>query len=312
MTWRVGAAFAALCVIWGLPYFFIKLALAEVPPIGVAWGRIALGAAFLLPVAWKRGSLGQIRAHKGAVCAFAFCELIGPFVLIALGESWVSSSLTGILIATVPLMMIVLAPLFGVHEPLGARRLIGLVVGLVGVVTLLGLWSRGSGDVPSGDDAVSGVLGWVGVGCIVISTVGYACGGLIVQRHLKGVDEMGAVAASLVIATVVLLPGAIVWPPTHVPSPLVLTSIAVLGIVCSALALSLCFYIIHHIGAARMAVVTYVNPAVAVLLGVVVLHESFGKGTVLGLALILLGSWLATHSGKPKESSVKEAVTGAP
>jgi drug/metabolite transporter (DMT)-like permease len=300
MTWRVGVAFAALCVIWGLPYFFIKLALAEVPPIGVAWGRIALGAAFLLPVAWQRGSLGQIRAHKGAVCAFAFCELIGPFVLIALGESWVSSSLTGILIATVPLMMIVLAPLFGVHEPLGARRLIGLVVGLVGVVTLLGL------------DAVSGVLGWVGVGCIVISTVGYACGGLIVQRHLKGVDEMGAVAASLVIATVVLLPGAILWPPTHVPSPLVLISIAVLGVICSALALSLFFYVIHHIGAPRTAVVTYVNPAVATFLGVVVLHESFGKGTVLGLALILLGSWLATHSGKPKESSVKEAVTGAP
>ena len=300
MTWRVGAAFAALCVIWGLTYFFINLALAEVPPIGVAWGRIALGAAFLLPVAWKRGSLEQIRAHKGAVCAFAFCELIGPFVLIALGESWVSSSLTGILIATVPLMMIVLAPLFGVHEPLGARRLIGLVVGLVGVVTLLGL------------DAVSGVLGWVGVGCIVISTVGYACGGLIVQRHLKGVDEMGAVAASLVIATVVLLPGALLWPPTHVPSPLVLTSIAVVGVICSALALSLFFYVIHHIGAPRTAVVTYVNPAVATFLGVVVLHESFGKGTVLGLALILLGSWLATHSGKPKESSVKEAVPGAP
>jgi drug/metabolite transporter (DMT)-like permease len=300
MTWRVGAAFAALCVIWGLPYFFIKLALAEVPPIGVAWGRIALGAAFLLPVALKRGSLGQLRAHKGPVFAFAFCELIGPFVLIALGESWVSSSLTGILISTVPLMMIVLAPLFGVHEPLGARRLVGLVIGLLGVVTLLGL------------DAVNGVLGWIGVGCIVIASVGYACGGLIVQRYLKGLDEMGAVAASLGIATVVLLPGALMWPPAHVPSLLVLTYIAVLGIVCSALALSLAFYIIHHIGAARMGVVTYVNPAVAVILGVVILHEPFGKGTVLGLALILLGSWLATHSGKPKESSDNEVVTGAP
>jgi drug/metabolite transporter (DMT)-like permease len=300
MTWRVGAAFAALCVIWGLPYFLIKVALTEVPPIGVAWGRIALGAAFLLPIAWKRGSLRQIGAHKGAVCAFAFCELIGPFVLIALGESWVSSSLAGILIATVPLMMIVIAPLFGVHESLGARRLAGVVIGLVGVVTLLGL------------DAVNGVLGWIGVGCIVIATAGYACGALIIQRYLHGVDEMGAVATSLGIATVVLLPGAIIWLPTHVPSPLVLTSIAVLGIVCSALALSLAFYIIRHIGAARMAVVTYVNPAVAVFLGIVVLHEPFGKGTVLGLALILLGSWLATHSGKPKESSVKEAVTGAP
>ena len=300
MSWRVGVAFAALCVIWGLPYFFIKVALTEVPPIGVAWGRIALGALFLLPVAWKRGSLGQLLAHKGAILAFAFCELIGPFVLIALGESWVSSSLAGILIATVPLMVIVLAPLFGVHEPVSARRSIGMVIGLVGVVTLLGL------------DAVNGVLGWVGVGCIVVSTLGYACGALIIQRHLKGVDEIGAVAASLGIATVVLLPGALLWPPAHMPSALVLTSIAVLGIVCSDVALLLAFYIIHHIGAARMGVVTYVNPAVAVVLGVVILHEPFGKGTVLGLALILLGSWLATHSGKPKDSSVKDAVTGAP
>jgi drug/metabolite transporter (DMT)-like permease len=296
MTWRVGAAFAALCVIWGVPYFFIKVALTEVPPIGVAWGRIALGAAFLLPVAWKRGALGQLSAHKGAVCAFAFAELIIPFVLISLGERWVSSSLTGILIAAVPLIMIVLAPLFGVHEPLGARRLIGLLTGLLGVVVLLGL------------DTVSGTLGWLGVGCIVISTVCYACGGLIVQRYLTGVDEMGAVAASLVFATLVLLPGAIWWAPSKVPSPLVLTSIAVLGVVCSALALSLAFYLIARIGAARMAVVTYVNPAVAAVLGVVVLHESFGKGAILGLALILLGSWLATHSGKPKQATVKRGT----
>ena len=139
MKWRVGLTFAALCVIWGLPYFFIKLALTEVAPIGVAWARIALGATVLLPVAWKRGVLSEVLQHKRAVCAFAFAELVGPFFLIALGERWVSSSFAGILIATVPLMVIVLAPLFGVHEALGRRRLSGLVIGFVGVVTLLGL-----------------------------------------------------------------------------------------------------------------------------------------------------------------------------
>jgi drug/metabolite transporter (DMT)-like permease len=283
MTWRGRVTFALLCVIWGLPYFFIKLAVAEVSPAVVAWARLALGAAVLLPVAWKRGSLSAVRSHKRAVCAFALAELVGPFFFISLGEKWVSSSFTGILIATVPLSVILLGPVFGVHERLSARRLVGLVVGLLGVVALLGL------------DLVQGPLGWAGVACVVIATVGYATGSLIVQRHLSGVDELGAVAASLGVATVVLLPAAAVSAPASLPSTLVLTSLAVLGVVCTALALWLYFFLIAQIGAARAAVITYVNPAVAALLGVAVLHESFGPGSVLGLALILLGSWLATH-----------------
>ncbi|HEY0340566.1 MAG TPA: DMT family transporter, partial [Steroidobacteraceae bacterium] len=251
MRWRVGGTFAALCVLWGLPYFFIKLALTEVPPIGVAWARIAFGAAALLPVAWHRGSLRGLGSHKLTILVFAFAELIVPFVLISLGERWVSSSLAGILIATVPMMVVLLSPMFGVHESLSVRRLIGLGVGLGGVVTLLGL------------DLVDGMLGWVGVGCVALATVGYAAGSLIVQRHLSGVDELGAVAASLGVATLVLMPAAIWLTPLRVPSPLVLTSLVVLGVVCSALALSLFFFLIAQIGAARAAVITYVNPAVA-------------------------------------------------
>jgi drug/metabolite transporter (DMT)-like permease len=286
MTWRVGLTFGVLCVIWGLPYFFIKLALTEVPPVGVAWARIALGAAVLLPVAWKRGTLPAVLQHKRAVCAFAFAELVGPFFLISLGERWVSSSFAGILIATVPLMVIVLAPLFGLHESLSRRRLLGLVIGFVGVVTLLGL------------DVLDGPLGWIGAACIVIATVGYATGSLIVQRYLHGVDELGAIAASLVVATAVLLPAAALNAPGTVPSHLVLGSLVVLGVVCTAMALWLYFFLITHIGAARAAVITYVNPAVAALLGVFILHESFGLGSALGLALILMGSWLATHRGQ--------------
>jgi len=115
VTWRVGVAFAALCVVWGLPYFFIKLALTELPPVSVVWARIALGAVVLVPLAWKRGALRGLGGHKGAVVAFAFAELIVPFILISVGERWVSSSLTGMLIATVPMTVILLSPLFGVH-----------------------------------------------------------------------------------------------------------------------------------------------------------------------------------------------------
>jgi drug/metabolite transporter (DMT)-like permease len=299
VRWRVGGTFAALCVIWGVPYFFIKVALTEVPPLGVAWARIALGAMVLLPVAWHRGSLRGLGLHKRPVLAYAFAELVIPFALISVAEQWVSSSLAGILIATVPMMVILLSPLFGVRERLSVRRLCGLVIGLVGVVTLLGL------------DAVDGVLGWVGVACIVLATLGYAIATLIVQRHLAGADELGAVATSLGIATIVLLPTTLWSLPARVPSLLVLTSLVVLGVVCSALALWLFVYLIAQIGAARAAVITYVNPAVAALLGVMVLHEPFGPGAVLGLALILLGSWLATHSVKPKVLPVKETVSGA-
>jgi drug/metabolite transporter (DMT)-like permease len=298
MSWRVGATFAALCVIWGLPYFFIKLAVAEMPPVIVAWGRITLGAMVLLPVAWRRGSLRGLGRHKIAVLAFAVVELVIPFSMLSVGEQWVSSSLTGILIATVPLIVLILSPLFGIREPLGARRLVGLVIGLAGVVVLLGL------------DTVSGVSGWIGVGCIMVATVCYACGALIVQRFFKDADGLGAVAASLGVAALLLLPAAVYWAPSRMPSWLGLSYIAILGAVCSAVALSLFFWLIAHLGAARTAVVTYINPAIAALLGVVVLHESFGKGGVLGLALILLGSWLGTHNGKPREvtaSTVSEA-----
>jgi drug/metabolite transporter (DMT)-like permease len=286
MTWRLGLTFGALCIIWGLPYFFIKIALAETSPAVVAWARIALGAVILLPIAWRRGTLPGVLKHKSAVCAFAFAELVGPFFLISLGERWVSSSFAGVVIAAVPMMVVVIAPLFGVHESLSSRRLLGLLMGFFGVVALLGF------------DVVGGTLGWVGAACVLVSTVGYAIGSLIVQRYLSDVDELGAIALSLVIATAVLAIPAVLTFPDKLPSPPVLASLAILGVVCTATALFLYFFLIARIGAARASVITYVNPAVAASLGVLVLHESFSAGSVLGLVLILLGSWLATHGPK--------------
>src|ERR1044072_6667898 len=121
MTWRAWATFATLCAICGLPYFFIRRALQDLSPVCVAWGRITLAAIVLVPIAWRRGALQRAFAHKWAVTAFAVAELVVPFSLIAMGEQWISSSLTGILIATVPLTVVIIAPLFGVKERLAAR-----------------------------------------------------------------------------------------------------------------------------------------------------------------------------------------------
>jgi drug/metabolite transporter (DMT)-like permease len=289
--WRAWLAFGALGVIWGIPYFFIKLAVQELSPFVVAWGRVALATLILLPIAWHRGSLRSLGSHKAAVLAFALAEFVIPFSAISIGERWIDSSVTGILIATVPLTIALISRFFGLHEPLGATRLSGLLLGLVGVAALVGLGT------------ISGVDGWTGVACMLLATLGYAVGPLIVQRHLGSVDSFGPVAASLLVSSIVLLPFAIYSFPSQLPSALALTSMAVLGAICTALAMLLLFYLISQAGASRASVITYINPAVATLLGVLVLHEHLGIGGVIAFALILLGSWLATRGARRRAAA---------
>lgn len=282
-NWRGWAAFVALGVLWGVPYFFIKLAVREVSPFVVAWGRIALAAMILLPLAWRRGGLAAMRGRALPLLALAVTEFAIPYPAISLGERWVSSSVTGILIATTPLTISALSRFFGVHERLAGWRLIGLALGLAGVVGLLGL------------GGVEGPLGWAGVGCMLIAILGYASGGLIIQRYFSGVEPTAPVGLSLGIAALLLLAPALLSTPARWPSTLALCSIVILGVVCTATAMLLMFYLISHAGAARASVITYINPAVASLLGVLILHEHLGLGGMLAFALILLGSWLATR-----------------
>jgi drug/metabolite transporter (DMT)-like permease len=296
VNWRGWMAFAALGIIWGFPYFFIKLAVQELSPFVVAWGRVALGTLILLPIAWQRGALRTLSAHKAAVCAFAVAEFIIPFSAISFGERWISSSVTGILIATVPLTIALISRFFGLHEPLGIVRLTGLGLGFVGVAALLGLGT------------VTGLKGWGGVACMLLATTGYAIGPLIVQRHFGDMDSFGPVAASLAVSSIVLLPFAIYTFPAHMPSTLALSSIAVLGAICTALAMLLLFFLIGQAGASRASVITYINPAVATLLGVTLLHERLGVGGVTAFVLILLGSWLATRGAANRRRASGEVI----
>src|SRR5689334_18272586 len=156
MTARVWLAFIAICFIWGTPYFFIKHAIHELSPVWVAWGRLVCASLLLIPVALWRGQLHGMVKHWRIIIVFALVELVGPFFLIAQGERWISSSLAGILLAGVPMIVLIVSPLMGVHERVSKRQVIGLVTGLIGVVALLGF------------DTLEGVYGWIGAACILL------------------------------------------------------------------------------------------------------------------------------------------------
>jgi drug/metabolite transporter (DMT)-like permease len=296
MSWRGWTAFVALGIIWGLPYFFIKIALEEVSPLVLAFSRTLLAAAILLPIAWRRGALSSLSGHKGPIVVFGLVEFAIPFSLISLGERWISSSVTGILIAMVPFSIALIQRFFGIREALGPWRIVGLVTGFVGVAALLGTGS------------ISGSLGWVGVGCMLLSTLCYATGPLIIQRHLRGLDSIGPLAASLFVASLILLIPAAVDFPSRLPSGRAIASIVVLGVMCTAVAMLLMFYLVRHAGASRASVITYINPVVAVLLGVWVLDEHLGVGGFVAFTLILFGSWLATR-GAPHGDAEASAAT---
>ena len=287
MSTRGWALFAAASVIWGIPYLFIKIAVDELSPSVVAWSRLALAAAVLLPVAWKLGALRGLRERWRILTVFAAVEMAVPWPLLGFGEVHISSSLAAILVATVPLFVALLATRFDHSERPTLTRFVGMLIGLAGVVALVGIDIGGKGDELLGALAI-----------LVVAFL-YAIGPMIVKRRLSDVDPLGPVAASLGIAALLVTPLALVSLPDSTPSADTFASIAVLGLVCSALGFLVFFRLIAEIGPGRATVITYINPVVALALGVVVLDESVTTGVVVGLLLILAGSWLSTDGRLP-------------
>lgn len=303
MSPRAWSLFTAVSLVWGVPYLFIKIAVnGGMPPLVLAWGRIMLAAAILLALAWHAGVMGQLRGRARGLIAYAVIELCIPFPLIATGERHVASSLAAIIIASVPLLVALLAIRLDQDERTTGPRLVGLVVGLVGVVLLVGV------------DASGSLRSLLGAGAVLIAAVGYAGGPLILKRSLGGLDPRATMGACLAIAGLILTPFAALDAPEHLPSGGAVASTVVLGVVCTALAFFLMALLIAEVGPARAVVVTYVNPVVAVVLGVALLGERPGAGAIAGLLLILAGSWLATGgrppSGVRRLSRTRSAAAG--
>jgi drug/metabolite transporter (DMT)-like permease len=283
--------FVGLSLIWGIPYLLIKVAVRELTPASLVFLRTAIGATLLLPVAIGRGNLRALLPRWRPLLLFTAVELAVPWFLLSDAERRVSSSLAGLVVASVPLLGALLARLSGGHEPLGGRRLTGLAVGLVGVVALLGL------DVGGGD-----ALAVVELALVVL---GYALGPLVVSRALADLPTLDVVAASLGLCALVYAPVGIAQLPSTMPAPSVIGALIGLGVLCTALAFLLFFRLIAEVGPVRATVITYVNPAVAVAAGVTLLGEPLTAGTLAGFVLILAGSWFATGSSRREPPALR-------
>jgi drug/metabolite transporter (DMT)-like permease len=272
--------FCALCVIWGIPYLLIRVAVRELTPATLVFLRTAPVAVLMAPFALRRGRLAQLLARWRWIVGYTVVEIAVPWLLLAHAEERLSSSIAGLLIAAVPLLGAVVYRLTGTAERLTRRRLAGLALGFVGVAALVGFDSAG-GHQPR---AVVEVL---------IVALCYATGPLIISRRLADLPGLSVVAASLAISAAIYAPLGLSEFPASLSGETI-AAVATLAMVCTALAFALFFALIVEVGPARATVITYVNPLVAVLLGVVFLAEPLTAGIAVGLPLILGGSVLAT------------------
>jgi len=273
--------FTAMGVIWGIPYLLIKVAVDELSPSTLVLARTALATVILLPVALARGRLPEVLRSWRPVVAFAVVEIMAPWLLLGVAEQHLSSSLTGLLIAGVPLVGAVLAVVTRSDDRLDRRRVAGLLLGFAGVAALVG-FEVGGGDVGA-------------VLAVAVVAVCYAVGPLILSRWLSHLPGLGVITMSLALTALVYLPLGVAQAPSSWPSTKVVLAVCGLAVVCTAVAFLVFFALIAEIGPTRSTVITYVNPAVAVLLGVTLLDESFTAATAVGFVLILAGSVLATR-----------------
>ena len=294
MTRRGFILFALLGVAWGIPYLLIKIAVGQLDPAMLVFARMGLAAVVLLPIAAVRGDLAPVLRRWRPLLAFTVIEIAIPWVLLGHAEQRLSSSLTGLLLAAVPLVGAVLGWVTRTDR-LDWRRSLGLLIGIGGVAALVGL------DLGRGD-----VLALVQV---LLVAVCYAIGPFIQNRYLADLSGLGVIATALLLTAIGYgVPAALQWPHQWPPAEAIV-AVVVLGVVCTAVAFLLFFQLIDTIGPTRATVITYLNPAVAVALGIVFLDEPFTRGIVVGFVLVLLGSALATRRSRTAAPSVSAETT---
>jgi drug/metabolite transporter (DMT)-like permease len=283
MSRRAWLSFIALGVIWGLPYFFIRIAVRELEPGTLIFLRTGLASVVLLPIAIRRRRWRELRGHLLALVGYTAGEMAIPWLLLGNAEQRVTSSFTGLVIAIVPLIAAGIAVLLGA-ERLSRRRLFGLLLGISGVVVLVGVDVRGT--------SLSAVFE------LIACSVGYAAAPALVNRKLSDVPVFEIVWASVLLTALAYLPFGVTHLPAHLHAE-VAWSIVALALVCTLLGFMFFFALIRTIGPARAVVVTYINPAVALMLGVLALNEPFTLGLAIGFPIILVGSVLGTWSPRP-------------
>lgn len=287
---------------WGASYLFIKVALEDgLAPGVIVFARVALAAAVLLPLAARLGALEGIRGKLVPVLLLALMQVVAPFTLITLGEREISSSLTGILVATAPIFTFLLAFALTGEERPRPLSLGGVGVGIMGVALLLGV------DTGGGAGALVGGL------LIVLATTGYALGAWYLKRNFAGAEPVGVLAGTMTASSLVTLPLALLDLPGEVPGLDALASVVALGALGTGISFLFFYSLVASEGPARASLVAYVAPAFSVVYGVTLLDESFTFTTAAGLLLIVGGSWLAAEGRPPwraRSGSRRQLATG--
>lgn len=287
MTRRSWTLLVALAAIWGASYLLIKIGGRDLSPPMIAFGRIAFGAAVLVPLALRAGAMRDLGGLWSVIVVVAIAQVAAPFLLIALGEEEISSSLAGILVGSAPIFTALLAIFFAQEERSQGPQLLGVMIGLGGLILLLGLDVGGSGPELLGGLAV------------VLAGLGYAIAGLLAKRRLGRVAPLGIAAIVLGVSTVLSLPAAMLTLPDGMPGAGPVAAIIALGVIGTGIAFAIFYELIATIGPAKTFLVTYMAPIFAVAYGVVLLDEEFGLVTLGGLVLILAGSYLAAGGKSP-------------
>ena len=288
-----------MAVLWGIPYLLIRVAVRQLDPGVLVLARTAPASLLMIPWVIRQKSVGLMRAHFKWITIFGVVEFGVPWFLMSTAERHITSSLTSLIICAVPLFAVVAGRFTPSPEPIGARRIAGLVAGAVGVALLVGL------------DLKGGSLKWIGL--MLGVCVGYAIGPHILATKLREVPGPAVVCGATGVVALAWAPYSFFHWPAHVAAT-TWTSIAVLSVLCTVAAFLVFYELIKEAGSNRSVVVVYSNTAIAVLLGVVGLHEPFTLGFALGFPLIVVGSYLATsvarrshdHAGRDAHLAVHE------
>ena len=298
MNRRAWLLMALLAALWGASYLFIKVGLEDgVDPVFIVFARIALGAIVLVPLAMRGVGLTQMRGLAGPILLLAIVQVVLPFALITFGERHITSALTGILVSSAPIFTALIAARFDDEERPHGIATAGVAMGIIGVVLLFGV------DLSGDAQALAGGL------MVVLASVGYAVGSLYLKHRLRGAPPVGVAASTMLAGTIVLLPFVPFTLPAHGLELQTVGALLALGAGGTGIAFAIYFTLIAEIGPGRASLVAYIAPGFAVFYGVTLLSEPLTAGAILGLILILAGSWVAAEGRWPGQP---RAIPAAP
>ena len=283
MTRKHLGQFILVGFLWGVPYLFMRVAVREWPPALVVFGRVLIGSAILFPIAMRRGSVRESLKGFKWIFIYALLEMCGPWYLITHAETKINSGLAGLLVATVPIWSTIYSSMAGDKSVWHHKRLLGIIIGFLGLISIVGI------------ETISGSADTYSVLQIVLAAILYSTAMAIILRGMPNGDGVAINAIAMAITAVIFLPSAIGNWPTQTPSLKATLCLIGLGVLSTGLAFMVYFNLVKEIGQARGSMVTYLNTAFAVLLGVIVLGEPLTIGMIVGLPLVLVGSYFASR-----------------